>query len=405
MDTHAQVREHTESYDIGDMIHQLISPNKHSDSTKKPSGITPMPSVDYNPSIGFQIGSKAVAGKILGSEPETLMSVAAASASVTTKGILYFYLSHNVYTPRNKWNWQGNLVVARSVLADFGLGIGHQARNTATDRVLTNPQRMPYIQRAVYYSLREKVYKQVTHNLYLGAGVSFDIRRIIRDEAKKEGENKGPTDDDLTPYKLYNEKYGFDQREYQANGFLFNAQFTSMDHQNQAFKGIYSDLGIRINQSWMGSSKNSVQLTTDFRKYWSLSAQNQSHVLAFWNWGSYLLSGSLPYPELAGSGKDNNNRSARGYVLGYFRAPLYCYSEVEYRFPILSNHFLSGVTFFNVQTANDGLGTKLFSKWQPGGGAGLRVLFNKDTRTNLCLDYAFGNYGSHGFFLGLNEAF
>ncbi|MEB0276883.1 hypothetical protein, partial [Cryobacterium sp. 5B3] len=63
---------------------------------------------------------------------------------------------------------------------------------------------------------------------------------------------------------------------------------------------------------------------------------------------------------------------------------------MEYRFPITANKFLSGVAFVNVQTANDELGTKLFEKWQPGGGGGLRVLFNKATRTNLCLDYAWG---------------
>ncbi|MGE8426204.1 MAG: hypothetical protein ACN6PI_25430, partial [Sphingobacterium siyangense] len=80
-------------------------------------------------------------------------------------------------------------------------------------------------------------------------------------------------------------------------------------------------------------------------------------------------------------------------------------AETEYRFPILKNRFLSGAAFFNLQTASDELGTKLFERWQPGGGAGLRVLFNKATRTNLCLDYAFGKYGSRGFFLGLNEAF
>ena len=80
-------------------------------------------------------------------------------------------------------------------------------------------------------------------------------------------------------------------------------------------------------------------------------------------------------------------------------------NEVEYRFPITRNKFLGGVAFFNVETANDESGTKIFDKWQPGGGAGLRVLFNKSTRTNLCLDYAWGNFGRSGLFLGLNEAF
>jgi len=78
---------------------------------------------------------------------------------------------------------------------------------------------------------------------------------------------------------------------------------------------------------------------------------------------------------------------------------------VEYRFTILNNKFLSGVVFGSMQTANDDQGTKLFQVWQPGGGGGLRVLFNKATRTNLCLDYAWGKYGSRGFFLNLNEAF
>ena len=91
--------------------------------------------------------------------------------------------------------------------------------------------------------------------------------------------------------------------------------------------------------------------------------------------------------------------------MGYFKGDSFFYSEVEYRFPILRNRFISGVTFFNVQSGNDRLGTKLFQRWQPAGGAGLRVLFNKATRTNFCIDYAIGRYGQRGLFLGLNEAF
>ncbi|MFP5079908.1 hypothetical protein [Pedobacter sp. JCM 36344] len=186
---------------------------------------------------------------------------------------------------------------------------------------------------------------------------------------------------------------------------LFNFQYTTRDNQNRAYKGIYADAGIRINQTWLDSSKNAVQIITDFRKYWSLSSGNPKHVIAFWNWGSYLLSGVLPYLELTGTGKDAYFRSGRGYTVGYFKAPQYFYSELEHRFPITRNNFLSGVTFFNIQTANDMQGTKLFERWQPGGGAGLRVLFNKETRTNLCLDYAFGKYGARGFFLGITEVF
>jgi hypothetical protein len=300
-----------------------------------------------------------------------------------------------VYTPGNKYNFQGNLVVAKTVTPDYGLGIGRGSDESVDDHILTNPERKARALHSIYFNLREKVYKQIDTNLFLGAGMSFDVRKSIEDN-----KSVGPT-----PYSIYNDRHGFSQDSYSANGFLFNLQYTTRDNQNRAYKGVYIDAGIRINQSWIGSSKNSMQFTTDFRKYFSLSEDHPEHVIAFWNWGSYLLSGNVPYLELPGTAKDGSFRSGRGYTTGYFKGTKYDYSEVEYRFPILRNKFLSGVAFFNLQTSNDENGTNLFQVWQPGGGAGLRVLFNKATRTNLCLDYAYGKYGAKGFFLGLNEAF
>ncbi|RYU88013.1 hypothetical protein EWM62_15110 [Mucilaginibacter terrigena] len=384
-------------YDVADLFSAIFHPHKKPDSLKKKSGITIIPNIASNPTIGSQIGIKAVAGRVLGNVPGTYMSAAATSASITTKGILYFYINHNVYTPGNKWNLQGSLVAAKSVTPDFGLGIGQGSDASTADHVLTDPERKGYVFNSLYYNFREKVYKEVEKNLFIGAGVSFDIRRNIENKKNK---------DDLTPYNIYSDRYGFDRGKYMSNGLLFNVQYTTRDNQNRAYKGIYVDAGIRANQTWMGSDKNALLFTTDFRKYWSLSSSHPEHVIAFWNWGAYVLNGALPYLELPGTGKDGSYRSGRGYVGGYFKSPQYDYSEVEYRFPITKNKFLSGVAFVNIQTASDnGLGTKLFEQWQPGGGAGLRVLFNKHTRTNLCLDYAWGNYGAHGFFLGLNEAF
>ncbi|MBL4678808.1 MAG: BamA/TamA family outer membrane protein [Mucilaginibacter sp.] len=385
-------------YDVGDLFHHIFHPNKKPDSIKKkPSGITIIPNIASNPSIGTQIGIKAVAGKVLGNNPNTLMSVAATSASITTKNIIYFYLTHNVYTPGNKWNFQGSLVAAKTVTPDFGIGIGQAANGSAEDLILSNPTRKPYVLNAQYYAFREKVYKQIDKGLFVGAGVSFDIRRKIYD--------KHNADTVLTPYRIYNQRYGFQDDHYASNGLNANIQYTTRDNQNRAYHGIYVDAGIRVNQTWMGSTKNAVQLNTDFRKYFSLSEANPEHVLAFWNWTSFVVGGALPYLEIPGTARDGNFRSGRGYTTTYFKGNQYFYSELEYRFPITRNKFLSGVTFFNVQSANDDLGTKLFDVWQPGGGAGLRVLFNKATRTNLCIDYAWGKYGARGLFLGLNEAF
>lgn len=267
-------------YDIGNLFNDIFHPHKKPDSVrKKPSGITIIPNIASNPSIGSQLGIKAVAGRKLGNDPNTLLSVAATSASITTKGIIYFYVNHNVYTPGNKWNFQGNLVAALTVSPDFGLGIGKASTGSEADQILANPERKGRALHSQYYNFREKVYKEVQKNLFLGAGVSFDIRRKIEDRSSTT---------DLTPYNIYSDKHGFDRDSYMANGLLFNAQYTTRDNQNRAYKGIYADAGFRFNETWMGSSKSAVQFTTDFRKYFSLSSRNPEHVLAFWNWGSYL---------------------------------------------------------------------------------------------------------------------
>jgi len=383
-------------YDIGDMINDVLHPKRTDDSLRKRSAITVVPNIAANPTIGFQFGIKAVAGKVLGSKPNTYMSVAATSASITTKKIIYFYISHNVFTPGNKWNLQGSLVAARSVTPDFGLGMGHSSSDIAADKILANAGKKAYVWNSQFYRFFEKVYREVSHNLFVGAGLGFDIRRKVSNVRK---------DTALTPYQVYNQRFGFDDDHYLSNGFLFNVQYNTRDNPNRAYRGIYLDAGFRINQTWLGSSRNALQFTYDFRKYLSLSARSPEHVLALWTWGSAILSGEVPMFELPGGGRDPSFRSGRGYVSGYYKGTRYLYTEAEYRFPITRNKLFSGVTFVNMQTANDEAGTKLLEIWKPAAGLGLRILFNKTTRTNLCLDYAWGVNGSKGFFLNLNETF
>ncbi|HMI62428.1 MAG TPA: hypothetical protein VK518_16035, partial [Puia sp.] len=167
-------------YDFSDLTRNILHPKKKPDTLHNRSGITVVPNIAANPTIGGQLGIKAVAGKRLGNDPNTLFSVAATSASITTKGILYFYVNHNLFTPGNKWNFQGNLVAAKTVTPDFGFGIGNKFKGgTAADSVLADPTHKVYPIHSHYYNLREKVYKNVAKDLFVGAGLSFEIRRQI----------------------------------------------------------------------------------------------------------------------------------------------------------------------------------------------------------------------------------
>ncbi len=390
------VEDLTRQYDFGDLEDAILKPHKKPDSLRNKSGITVVPNVAANPTIGLQGGIKAVAGKKLGIDPKTLFSVAATSASITTKGIIYFYLNHNIFTSGNKLNLQGNLVVSKSLAPDYGMGIGKPYSGKGLDSVLADPTHTVYPIHSIYFNFREKVYKKVAPNLFIGAGMSFEIRRNITNN-----DSSGTT----TPSGVYNNEHGFPQGRYSADGFLLNLEYITRDNPNRPYKGIYFDAGLRANQTWIGSTKNSLQFTTDFRKYFSLSSSNPQAVLAFWNWGSYLVSGTIPYLELPGTARDGTFRSGRGYTTQYFKGTEFNDTEMELRFPILANSFLSGVVFGNLQSGNDEHGTPLFQVFQPGYGAGLRILFNKATRTNLCLDYAYGRFANKGFFLNLNEAF
>lgn len=385
-------------YDVVDLF-QDINPfkKKKKDSiSERRSGISYLPNINYNPSIGFQIGVKAVGGIHFGDRKNTSMSVFATALSYTTRGIIVGYLFHDVYTKENKWNLKGSLHIAKMVGLDYGMGIGNKLDNpTEEELTLNNPNRDRFVNKYTVYGFNERVYKKLSPGLFVGAGVYFELKRNINTL----------TDIDPSPIEIYSKWNGFDPVSNNNNGLMFNLQYMTRDNPNSAYKGIYSDVVFRVNQTWMGSSQNAVQLLTDFRKYIQLSTERPNHVLAFWYYGSYNLSGKLAYLDLPGTGKDPYAKSGRGYTNGYFKGNSYTYGEVEYRFPILRNRFLSGVVFGNVQSVDDQMGTKLFRHWQPSGGAGLRVLFNKMTRTNLCIDYAVGKFGQKGLFLGLNEAF
>lgn len=384
-------------YDFSDLGRNILHPHRKADTLKKRSPVVVVPNVSANPTIGLQGGIKAVAGTKLGNDPNTLLSTGATSASITTKGIIYFYINHNIFTPGNKWNIQGNFVISKSAVPDegFGIGNGHETGNKEDD-ILADPAHKGYAIHSIYFNFREKVYKNVAPNLFLGAGVSLDMRSNITVK---------DSDGHSTPFHIYNIQHDLPQTHSYSNGFLFDLEYITRDNPNRAYHGIYFDAGVRINQTWIGSTKNAVQFTTDLRKYISLSASSPETVLALWNWGAYLAGGTLPYLDLPGTARDMSFRSGRGYTSQYFKGTEYNDTEAEFRFPILANKFVSGVVFGNLQTANDEQGTKLFQVFQPGYGGGLRILFNKVTRTNLCLDYAFGRFGNRGFFLNLNEAF
>jgi outer membrane protein assembly factor BamA len=388
----------TDTVDMSSLISKVL---KRKGNAKPPSSLAILPSLGYNPSMGFIMGANATASAHLGDPADTKLSNAAATAFYTSKGILNFQVRHNVFTPGSRWFLQGNLQASQMAVIDYGLGT-LATRGRDGFGVMGYPVKAGYEQYPIRFNIfrfNEKVYRRVHRNLYVGAGLNLDIHRRIRDLRLLE--------DTLTntPHKSYSLEKGLDPERYSANGLMLGIQLNNREHPNRSYGGTYLDLVLRADRRFLGSSLNCTQLISEFRQYWSLSRNNPEHVLALWHLGTFRLSGDAPYLDLPGTAGDLFNRSGRGYTIGRFKGPSFFYLETEYRFPITRNKLLSGVLFLNAQTASDGKKVGLFERVEPAGGGGFRVLMKKRGRTNICIDYAVGRYGSNGFFFGLNEVF
>jgi outer membrane protein assembly factor BamA len=375
--------------DVGDVIRKIFNKERDSTKAKKPSTISILPSIGYNPSFGVVLGAKLSAVKQYGEKENTDLSAFGLEAIYTSRGVITAQARHNVFTNANKWNFQGNWQLSKFLINDYGIGTGNKDYITDSDSA--------DLIRFTFIRLTEKIYRKISSHWFAGGGISFDIRNNIHDQQLE----SYPSSAHLR-YSLRND---FDSNRYSANGFFLSFQYNTREHPIRSYGGIYADFNLRFNQKWMGSTKNSIQLQYDLRKYFSLSKKNPEHVLALWHWASYAINGTIPYLELPATGYDTYGRSGRAYTMGRFKGPEYADFEAEWRFPITKNKLLSGVAFVNMQSASDDGSKKIFQYWATAGGGGLRILFNKESRSTICIDYARGSHKSSGFFFGLNEVF
>lgn len=385
-DTMSAMQKDTVAHmDVSDLFNKILKKTKKPDTTVKKSSLIFLPSIGYTPGTGFEFGADVAGSRFFGDPATTNLSIFDAFAAISTHELAFIQLKHSIYTKANQWNIRGSWDFGKTEVLDHGIGTAHD-----------DPGTFPI--KYTYLRFTENVSRKIFEDVYIGAGIAFNYYTNIDDE-------KRTSETSRTFNHVYSIKNGYPTYGYSANGFMVNIQYDTRDQPYRPYSGMYIDLSLRSNKKWLGSEHDAIQLKTELRKYWSLSKKNPEHVLAFWLWGSYLLDGSLPYLELPATGSDTDQRLGRGYTISRFKGPSFFYNELEYRFPITNNKLISGVAFFNMETANSQRNTKLFQTLQPGGGGGLRILFNKRTRTNLCLDYGIGNYGSNGVFVGLNEVF
>lgn len=345
-----------------------------------PSGIswTILPTFSYNPVYGFALGASLAGGGTLGKGPQARPAALVVSANYSTTGQLQAQFKGDVFTPAGGYLVKADIRYLDTNRSTWGLGpIGPDQQEYPMDFRL-----------ARFYGT---LYRRTSGSVYVGMGYHYDDYMDIVDERAAQGET--------TPFTLYS---GSALTRTRASGASLNLLGDTRDDIINPSRGYYLSGTFRNYLEWLGSDSNWQEFWIDVRMYPHLPTRSPN-VLAFWLY-SWMTFGSPPYLGLPAVGWDTYGRGGRGYLQGRIRSENQIYLECEYRAQLTRDGLLGAVFFLNLTASTEPV-SGVFSRPDRGGGLGLRIKFNKRSRTNLVIDRAWGEEGSGGWFLGTTEAF
>ncbi|WP_346863106.1 BamA/TamA family outer membrane protein [uncultured Draconibacterium sp.] len=386
--------------------------NAQSDSVSVEVGkfyLSPLPIISSNPAFGFVYGAAASAGVYFGDPSTTSMSNGFLTGSYSTKKQLMFTFKTTMYSNNNDWMLMGDWRLFFSSQPTYGLGTGPQADDlTGIPELYEADSDIPEGELMEFNLIRfhQTVLKQVKPNFFLGLGYHLDAHFDIKDQLLDlESEPQV-----LTNHYRYSVENGFDPEKYTTSGVSANVIYDSRDNVANPYTGRFAFASFRAIPKFLGSTKNATTLWLEYRDYFSLSELNPRNIFAFWTYGNFTTSGTLPYMNLPALGWDQMGRSGRAFPQGRFRGENLYYAEAEWRFPLTllkrNPDLLGGVVFANMTTAsNKADEVKLFNYVEPAAGLGLRIMIQKQSRANLTIDYGWGMNGEGAFYLNLNEYF
>jgi hypothetical protein len=382
IDNHLHVLTGKTQIDIIDLGIHIVHPDaplrKEKEALK--SGkvyASALPSVQYTLQTGF---AAAVTGNFAfytGEEADANISSVLASVNYSQKKQFFLPIEANIWTKGNKFNIQTDWQYSIFPQNTYGLG----GFTTEQDG---------YPIDYTYVRLYQTLLKTVATDFYVGLGYDYDNYWNIME--------LNLPHDTTTAW----DAYGFSHSS-RSSGLTLNVLYDGRRNAINPVPGYYANMVLRSNFTQLGSDDNWTSLLIDLRKYMHFPANSQN-TLAFWSYNWFTVAGKPPYLNLASTASDTYENLGRGYVQGRFRGQNLVYLETEYRIGITANGLLGGVVFGNAQSYTEP-GNNRFETILPGYGIGIRIRVNKFSKTNVCLDYGFGNHGSRGIFANLGEIF
>lgn len=380
-DSFGQVSERIDTVrqiDLIDVLHMILHSKNDTNTRKNPKKLnfSFIPSVGYTLSTGFAADLAGnVAFYTTANHAENLSEIEG-DLAYDTNAQRIFVIQSVIWSLNNDYKFVSDLRWERFPESTYGLGATTKAKKE-------NPLDFNYLK------LYSTLYKKLIKNVFAGIGYNLDYHYNI-----KAGENKDKSVSDYRTYGLMGVST--------SSGLNFDLLFDNRKNPINASQALYANLCYRENNTILGSRTNWRSIQLDVRKYLKLSP-NSDNVLALWSL-AWFTAGNVPYLDLPFTGGDVFNNTGRGYAEGRFRGKNMLYLESEYRFGITANGLIGGVVFANAQSFSEYPGSS-FTTIAPAFGTGIRLKINKHSRTNVCIDYGIGIYGSRGVFVNLGEVF
>jgi hypothetical protein len=364
--------------DLTDVLKAIFTKNYKS---AKVDTIGRKPIISFVPAVGYSLQTNFAAtltGNIVfRSSPDSKVSAITTSMGFTQRKQFTLPIVSNIWSTNNKFLFLGDARFYIYPQSTYGLGTNANIKDE-------DPMRYNL------FRFSEVVMTRIAGDFYLGAGYKLLQHWNITHE--------GPLNGAPSDYVAYGAS-----SHTTSSGLSVNALFDSRDNSVNASRGFYAAIQYYNYQKFLGSNNNWQSIVIDVRKYYRLP-ETSDNVIAFWSYDWLTLAGRPPYLDLPSTSWDTYSTTGRGYIQSRFRGAQMVYAETEYRFKIVKNGLLGGVVFLNGQSFSGAEGTKL-EPIQLGYGTGLRIKLSKVSKTNLDIDYGFGNQGSRGLFLTVGEVF
>lgn len=334
------------------------------------------------PSASSRTGSKTVVTSFnasfrLGDIENTTSSSVFFVPYLAFNGRYGFLLQPNIWLRNNSWNFTGDYFILSYPQNTWGLGGNSPDENETS---------IDYN----YLRIHQNAQKGIFPHVAVGMGYALDFHYDIEVEETPLGDSTEiflPADRDYTT----------------SSGITLSALYDNRPGTINPQRGVMGSVTYSFFTSFLGSTDTYQSIYLDVRKYFPLPGRKHD-VFAVRSYYWTIVTGTAPYLDLPSvRWEPASGSSSRGIEQNRYRSNAMMYFESEYRFGITANGFVGGVIFGSLTSASE-YQTQYFKYWHPAGGAGLRLKFNKYSRTNVALDYGFSK-GYSVFYLNIGEAF